>query len=71
MGQTAACGCCFLIYLLVGINRKIFNIVVVVVECCGVVGVYWLVLVGGSGELVSLLLDVCWDRIVGRGKVSH
>ena len=27
--------------------------------------------VGGSGELVRLLLDVCWDRIVGRGKVSH
>ena len=24
-----------------------------------------------SGELVRLLLDVCWDRIVGRGKVSH
>ena len=40
-------------------------------QCNGVVGVYWLVLVGGSGELVSLLLDVCWDRIVGRGKVSH
>ena len=40
-------------------------------QCNGVVGVYWLGLVGGSGELVRLLLDVCWDRIVGRGKVSH
>ena len=40
-------------------------------QCNEVVDVYWLVLVGGLGELVRLLLDVCWDRIVGRGKVSH
>ena len=33
-------------------------------QCNGVVGVYWLGLVGGSGELVRLLLDVYWDRIV-------
>ena len=40
-------------------------------QCFGVLCAYWLVLVRGSGELVSPLLDVGRDRIVWRGKVSH
>ena len=40
-------------------------------KCHGVVGVFWLVLGRWSRELVSLLLYVCWDTIVFRGKVGH
>ena len=39
--------------------------------CQGVVDVYYFVLGRWVGGLVRLLLDVCWDGIVGRGKVSQ
>ena len=40
-------------------------------KCREVVGVFRFVLSRWSRELVSLLLYVCWDRIVIREKVSH
>ena len=41
-------------------------------KCHGVVGAFWLVLGWWVGRVSEpLLLDACWDNIVGRGKVSR
>ena len=40
-------------------------------NCHGFVGVFGWCWVSGPGEILRILLDVCWDRIVGDGKVRN